>query len=112
MSDGAKEVLSSHTCASRFGVSCLNCSAHGTCSGSLPAGGEPDRAGDDVGAGRGRRSDRELHAPRPAGADEEVARRDGEVQRLGVALGDHADRKLQTPRRDVANGDPVLVACQ
>ncbi len=36
MSDGAKDVLSSETCVRRSGVSCSNCSAHGTRNGSLP----------------------------------------------------------------------------
>ncbi len=67
--------------------------------------GDADRAGDRGGSRRRRCSDRELDAPRAAGADHEVTREDGELQRLGVALRNDADRELQTAGRHVANGD-------
>ncbi len=105
MSDAAKDVLSSDTCASRFGVSCLNCSAHGTCKGSLPAAAsliEPVTTSEAGAAGAVTLNFTRRARPAPI---RKWLGSDGEVERLRVALGDHADRKLQAPRRDVADGD-------
>ena len=105
VSEAANDVRSIATRPSNEPGARSNPSAHGTRSGSEPDGRDLHDAGDDPGVGRRSSTNGDPNAGRPAGAQHEVIRDDGEPERLRLSAGDGADRQLETTRRDVADDE-------